>query len=51
MATVNWEGIASALKLFKTPPTISDGDWVIIEGIQYVYRNGEWEEKVPPDDK
>lgn len=47
---IDYEKIAKALDIFKTPIKVQEGDWAIIEGVQYLYRNGEWIIKEPPKD-
>lgn len=33
------------MKMFKRPIEVSEGDWAIVDGVQFVYKNGEWVEK------
>ena len=48
---IDYDKIAQALDIFKTPIKVQEGDWAIIEGVQYIYRNGEWIIKDVPEDE
>jgi hypothetical protein len=45
MVTLDYDKIAAALKVFETPIPIVEGSWVIMDGVHYVFNNGEWVEK------
>lgn len=47
---IDYETLAKALDIFKRPIKVQEGDWAIIEGVQYIYQNGEWIIKDIPED-